>query len=80
MEITIGIRDVSRELSLEVGADADEVARDVADVLAKVAGGDAAAVLDLTDERGNRVLIPGAALAYVRLGASEARRVGFVSG
>lgn len=77
MEITIGVRDVPRELTLEISGDADAVAADVAAVLDKSAKGDAAAVLDLTDERGNRVLVPVASLGYIHIGAHEPRTVGF---
>lgn len=79
MEITIGVRDIARELSVEVSDDADDVATKVAETLAKAADGDGGAVLDLTDTKGNRLLVPAAQLAYVQLGASEPRRVGFGS-
>lgn len=77
MEITIGVRDIQRELSLEVDGDADALAADVSAAIAKAADGDVNAVLDLTDTKGNRVLVPAAALAYVQIGAQETRRVGF---
>jgi hypothetical protein len=77
VEITIGVRDIQRELSLEVDGDADALAADVSAAIAKAADGDANAVLDLTDTKGNRVLVPAAALAYVQIGAQETRRVGF---
>lgn len=77
MEITIGVRDIQRELSLEVDGDADAIAADVSAAIGKAAAGDTDAVLDLTDTKGNRVLVPTAALAYVQIGAQETRRVGF---
>lgn len=70
MEITIGIRQVARELTLETTQSADEVR---AAVEAALSG----AVLDLTDSRGRRVIVPSEAIGYVELGAEEARRVGF---
>ena len=38
---------------------------------------DPAALFELTDSRGRRVLVPADKLAYVELGEQEARRVGF---
>ncbi|MFV0252381.1 MAG: DUF3107 domain-containing protein [Beutenbergiaceae bacterium] len=80
MEITIGVRDVPRELTLEFSGDADKVADQVGEVLSKAANGDNGAVLDLTDDRGNRVLVPAATLGYIQIGAQEARQVGFGGG
>lgn len=77
VEITIGVRDIARELTIEVGGDADGVASDVSAALAKSAKGDSAAVLDLVDVKGNRLIVPVTALAYVQIGAEEPRRVGF---
>lgn len=77
MEITIGVRDIAREITLEVEGEADEIVANVTDVLAKAAKGDTAAVLDLTDEKGNRTIVPAGALGYVQIGANEPRRVGF---
>jgi len=77
VEITIGVRDIVRELTLDVGGDADTIVAEVTEVLAKSARGDTAAVLDLTDEKGNRTIVPAAALGYVQIGASEPRRIGF---
>ncbi|MFV0425905.1 MAG: DUF3107 domain-containing protein [Beutenbergiaceae bacterium] len=80
MEITIGVRDVPRELSVEINGEADEVVTQVSEALKRAAAGDAGAVLDLTDERGNRVLVPASSLGYVQIGAQEPRRVGFGGG
>jgi hypothetical protein len=77
VEITIGVRDIARELSIEVSGDADDLASEVSAALAKAATGDAAATLDLLDTKGNRLIVPVAALAYVQIGAQEPRRVGF---
>lgn len=77
MEISIGVRDIAREITLEVEGEADEIVANVTDVLTKAAKGDTAAVLDLTDEKGNRTIVPAVALGYVQIGASEPRRVGF---
>jgi hypothetical protein len=77
VEITIGVRDIAREITLDVSGDADTIVSDVTAVLTKAAKGDGAAVLDLTDEKGNRTIVPASALGYVQIGASEPRRIGF---
>lgn len=78
MDITIGIKHVSRELSLEVSEDADAVAKLVAEALAKGAK-DSGAALDLTSSKGRRVIVPVAALGFVSIGGDEQRPVGFGS-
>jgi len=77
VEITIGVRDIPRELTLEVGGDAEQIVADVTAVLKKAAEGDGAAMLDLTDEKGNRTIVPATALGYVQIGAEAPRRIGF---
>jgi hypothetical protein len=74
MDIRIGIRDSSREISFESAQSAGEVEAAVAAVLE---GG--AKVLKLTDNKGRRFIVPTDALAYVEIGAEEARRVGFIA-
>ncbi len=74
MEIRIGIADSNRELLVHSGQDAAEVKQIVADALAGKA-----AVLDLTDEKGRQILVPISRLAYIELGTSEARTVGFAA-
>jgi hypothetical protein len=34
-------------------------------------------LLSLVDEKGRKILVPGESLAFVEIGASEQRRVGF---
>lgn len=70
MEITIGIRQVGRELNLETTLTSDEVTAAVE----KALGG---SILDITDARGRRVIVPSEAIGYVEIGAEESRRVGF---
>ena len=74
MDIRIGIRDSSREISFESAQSASEVEAAVAAVLE---GG--AKVLKLTDNKGRRFIVPTDALGYVEIGADEARRVGFIA-
>ncbi|SDQ72058.1 DUF3107 domain-containing protein [Quadrisphaera sp. DSM 44207] len=71
MEIRIGVQNVPREVVLE----SSETAADVgAAVAAALRGG---SPLTLKDERGRTVIVPAEAIAFVELGAEEARRVGF---
>jgi hypothetical protein len=74
MDIRIGIRDSSREISFESAQSASEVEAAVAAVLE---GG--AKVLKLTDNKGRRFIVSTDALGYVEIGAEEARRVGFIA-
>ncbi|CAM2949198.1 DUF3107 domain-containing protein [Actinomyces slackii] len=69
MQVTIGIKHSGRELSLETSASHDEV-------LAAVKDADTRAVT-LRDDKGRRVFVPAGSLAYVELGETEPRRVGF---
>lgn len=71
MEITIGVKNVAREITLESAQTADEVGELVATALAK--GG----VLTLADQRGRHVLVPVESLGFVEMGPEEQRRVGF---
>ncbi|MDN4474947.1 DUF3107 domain-containing protein [Demequina sp. SYSU T00192] len=70
MEIRIGVQNVSREIAIDTDMSADAVAAAVA---AAAKGG----TLDLTDAKGRRVVVPGAALGYVDIGEETKRRVGF---
>ncbi len=71
MEVKIGVRDVAREVVLESELTPEAVAEAVE---AAVTGG---GLLRLTDDKGRLVIIPGALIGYVELGAPETRRVGF---
>lgn len=71
MEITIGIRDqVARELTFETSLSSEELAKAVENAIA-------GPVLDLTDTRGRRFIVPSGAIGYVEIGAQEQRAVGF---
>ena len=73
MEVTIGVQNQARELTLETDLSADEVLEKVQTALSK------GEILELADTRGRRVLVPGATIGYVELGSEETRRVGFGS-
>lgn len=72
MEVKIGVTDSARELSFSSTQTHDEVQKLVTDALAKDSG-----VLSLTDEKGRLFLVQAAKIAYVEIGASDGRRVGF---
>ncbi|UQE74310.1 DUF3107 domain-containing protein [Gordonia sp. PP30] len=71
VEVKIGIENTARELSLTSKESSDSVHKAVSDALAD--GG----VLELTDDKGSRVLVPVGKIAYVEVGTAENRRVGF---
>ncbi|MFE7760265.1 DUF3107 domain-containing protein [Streptomyces sp. NPDC057438] len=72
MEVKIGVQHAPREIVLESGQTAEEVERAVAEALTGKS-----ALLSLTDEHGRKVLIPADRLAYVDIGESAVRKVGF---
>jgi hypothetical protein len=71
VEIKIGIQSVPRELVVETKLSVEEIERTLA---AAVADG---GVFTLGDDKGGRVMIPAKKIAYLELGGSEPRRVGF---
>ncbi|MCQ1999327.1 DUF3107 domain-containing protein [Arthrobacter zhaoxinii] len=71
MEVKIGIQNVAREIVFESGQSADEVADAVEQSLAS------SALLRLKDIKGRLIVVPGASIGYVEIGAEEVRRVGF---
>lgn len=73
MEIKIGVQDTVREVSLDSNDTSEDV---IAAVEAALASG---GVLKLVDERGRTVIVPGAKIAYVEVGANTKGRVGFGS-
>lgn len=71
MEISIGIRNVQRELTLDVDMTADEVSEKVSAALENNT------VLSLKDIEGKVVIVPSEAIGYVQVNDAETRRVGF---
>lgn len=71
MEVKIGVQYSAREIVLESTQEADDIERLVTAAL------DAGGLLSLADEKGRRVLVPVEKLAYVEIGESLERRVGF---
>ena len=72
MEVKIGVQHANRELVLESEQTPEEVQELVAAALTGKSG-----LLELTDEKGRRVLIPADRLAYVEIGEVSTRKVGF---
>lgn len=72
MEVKIGVQHAPRELTLESAQSPEDVEKAVAKALASGGG-----VLSLVDDHGRRVIVPADRLAYVEIGESVERRVGF---
>ncbi|HEX6873431.1 MAG TPA: DUF3107 domain-containing protein [Micromonosporaceae bacterium] len=73
MEVKIGVQFAQRELVLESAQSPADVAAAVSEALADESG-----ILSLVDEKGRRVIVPAAKLAYVEIDESAgARKVGF---
>ena len=72
MEIFIGIRGNKNLLGFDVDMSENELMAKLNEVLPSTQG-----VLDLTDTKGQRTLVPAHALAYVQIAAKTERRVGF---
>lgn len=73
MEIKIGVQDARSEVTLESSESQETV---IAAIEKSIAEG---SLLTLVDDRGRTVLVPAAKIAYVEIGASSSRRVGFGS-
>ncbi len=73
MEVKIGVQHAAREVALESAQQPDDVLAAVTEALST------GALLELTDERGRRVLVPGDKIAYVEVGEPVERRVGFTA-
>jgi predicted methyltransferase MtxX (methanogen marker protein 4) len=71
VEVKIGVHNAPRELVVESDQSPEEV-----DAAVRAAIADEG-VLELTDERGRKVLVRAAHLAYVEIGEPVERRVGF---
>lgn len=72
MEVKIGVQHAPRELTLESKQTAEEIEKTVAEALTGKSG-----LLSLEDEHGRKVLVPADRLAYVDIGETTTRKVGF---
>jgi len=75
VEVKIGVQRTPREIVLESTQSPDEVEAAVRDALKDPSG-----VLALVDEKGRRVVVPSAQIAYVEIADADHRRVGFAVG
>ncbi|MBC7306617.1 MAG: DUF3107 domain-containing protein [Dietzia sp.] len=75
MEVKIGIADSNRELVFKTGMTPEDVYKRVEAALTA----DAKAILELEDEKGRRYLVSTDRVAYVEIGESARRPVGFLS-
>ncbi|MFC9787762.1 DUF3107 domain-containing protein [Rhodococcus sp. NPDC127528] len=75
MEVKIGVSDSPRELIVNSTQTPEEVEA----LVASAFSGDSAGVLALTDDKGRKFLIQAAKVAYVEIGPSDTRKVGFAS-
>jgi len=71
VEVKVGITQTGRELVVETNASQQDVQDKLTESLAD------GSVFELVDEKGRKVLVPVAQLAYVEIGESGERRVGF---
>lgn len=72
VEVKIGIVDNPREITVQSTLSQDEVQQQISDAI-----GGSESVLVLTDDKGARVVIPAARIAYAEIGEAGVRRVGF---
>ena len=71
MEIKIGVQETAREVQLDSDQSSEEVVAAVEKALKDGSN------LMLVDDRGRTVIVPGAKIAYVEVGATSKGRVGF---
>ena len=74
MEVKIGVQHAHRELVVDSAQSPADVEKAVTKALADESG-----VLTLVDEKGKRVIVPVAKLAYVEIAESTSRPVGFTA-
>jgi hypothetical protein len=75
VEVKIGIADSNRELVFKTGMTPEDVYKRVEAALTA----EAKAVLELEDEKGRRYLVSTDRVAYVEIGETARRAVGFLS-
>ncbi|MGO1590968.1 MAG: DUF3107 domain-containing protein [Ancrocorticia sp.] len=71
MEINIGVRQVARELNLDIDITAEELDKLVDEAMAS------STPLRLSDSSGRSIVIPADAIGYVEVASAHTRRVGF---
>ncbi|AZI59500.1 DUF3107 domain-containing protein [Nakamurella antarctica] len=73
VDVKIGVADTGRELVVNSTASPEEIEAQVAHAFK-----DPSSTLTLVDEKGRKVLIPSAKIAYVEIAPADSRRVGFM--
>ena len=71
MEVRIGISDVAREVTLRTKTSPDDIVAQLNTAVAENT------LFEVVDEQGRRVVVPAAKIAYLDLGSSDVRAVGF---
>lgn len=71
MEVKVGIQNIGREVTVETNDSSAAIEQALAAAI------EGSGVFTLTDDKGRKVLIPSAGIAYVDLGVEHARPVGF---
>jgi hypothetical protein len=74
VEVKVGVADTARELVLNSNQSQDEIESLVAAALK-----DSAGTLSLVDDKGRRYVVPASRVAYVEIGTTDSRRVGFAT-
>lgn len=74
VEVKIGVADHGRELLVVSTSEPEEIQAQVDKALKDSSGS-----LVLVDEKGRKVIVPTARIAYVEIAPSDSRRVGFGS-
>jgi hypothetical protein len=75
VEVKIGVADSPRELTVSTGHSQDQIEAIVTAALRNTQG-----LLTLTDDKGRRYMVPASRVAYIEIGPSDSRRVGFSVG
>jgi Protein of unknown function (DUF3107) len=75
VDVKIGVAESPRELVVSSALTPEEIEKLVSEALAGKQS-----VLTLVDEKGRRVVVPVARIAYVDIAPADTRRVGFVAG
>ncbi|EEJ53787.1 DUF3107 domain-containing protein [Mobiluncus mulieris] len=71
MEIKIGIKNVSRELALDLDTNSEELKAQLTSAIKTQE------TIDLVDKRGAHTLVSGADIAYVEFSPEHQNRIGF---
>ena len=71
MDIELGIQNVARTVTFSTEQSADEVNKAIAQAVADNT------TIDLTDDKGRRIIVPAKALGYAIIGSETKHAVGF---